>query len=361
MAEHNVSVIIPALDPDESLISYVAQLAGAGYAHIILVDDGSAAEKRHIFSSLQERHGCILLRHAVNMGKGRALKDAFNYYLTHLADECFGVITADSDGQHAAEDVVRVEQAMREHPDSLVLGARDFDDPNVPFKSRNGNKITKRVMKLLYGGDIQDTQTGLRGIPNALLALYLTSYGERFEYETAMLIETLRKKIPIEHVPIRTIYMDGNSGTHFRPFADSWAIYKLIFGTFFKYSLSSLSAAVIDLALFQLLLLCVGGVSPDAGILIATVGARICSSLVNYYMNRTLVFSAKKSGGRTFLKYYVLCAVQMLCSAGLVALLCRLIPLPELVAKLIVDVVLFCVSFQIQRVYIFADNKQGKT
>ncbi len=350
---HSVSVIIPALDPDEGLLRYVERLTSAGYIHIIVVDDGSAAEKRHIFSSLQEEHGCIVLRHAVNMGKGRALKDAFNYHLTCLADECAGVITADSDGQHSVEDVINLELAMQNHPNSLILGARDFGDPCVPFKSRNGNRITRTVMKLLYGGNIRDTQTGLRAISNALIPAYLTLCGERFEYETGMLIETLRKKIPVENVAIQTIYIDNNSGTHFRPFADSWAIYKLIFSTFFSFSLSSVSSALIDLGIFRLLLFAFAKMGLEARVLAATVAARICSSLYNYTINKNIVFSSSRGSKASFVKYYALCAVQMLCSAAGVLLFCKWLALPELPVKLVVDCVLFLISFQIQRAYIF--------
>lgn len=350
------SIVIPALNPEYALLSYVEKLLHSGFSHIIVVDDGSSPERAAIFHALEQDLHCTVLRHAVNMGKGRALKDAFNYYLTHLAEECTGVITADSDGQHTVEDVIRLEQAMGEHPHSLLLGARDFSQANVPFKSRNGNKITRAVIKLFYGGNIQDTQTGLRGIPNDLLPEYLTLQGERFEYETAMLIESLRKKIPVINVAIETVYLDNNSGTHFRPGADSWAIYKVILGTFLKYSLSSLSASAIDLLLFQLLLLLPTGLAGDMQIALATAGARVCSSLYNYLVNRNLVFSAKSRGRMTLIKYYALCMAQMLCSAGGVILLCKWIGLPELPVKLIVDSLLFLISFQIQKNWVFGSR-----
>ena len=245
-----VSILIPAFNPDLNLPAYVRELCEAGFSHIVVIDDGSFQEKQEIFQRLETEYGCLVLRHAVNMGKGRALKDALNYYQVFLSRECSGVITADCDGQHTVEDIRRMGQAMEEHPDSLILGARDFDQKSVPAKSRVGNKLTRTVMRLFYGGKISDTQTGLRAIPNSLVEEYLTLPGERFEFETAMLLTALRRKTRIEEVPIQTVYLDGNKSTHFRPVADSWAIYKLILGTFFKYSLSSLSSCLIDFALF---------------------------------------------------------------------------------------------------------------
>ena len=50
---------------------------------------------------------------------------------------------ADCDGQHTPEDVMRIAEAVKEHPDDLILGVRDFsvaaDGSKVPFRSRFGN------------------------------------------------------------------------------------------------------------------------------------------------------------------------------------------------------------------------------
>lgn len=46
-----IAVIIPALDPDEKMISLVRELHGAGFENIIMVDDGSKIENRHYFKS----------------------------------------------------------------------------------------------------------------------------------------------------------------------------------------------------------------------------------------------------------------------------------------------------------------------
>lgn len=155
------TVIIPSLNPDDSLVSYVVGVVDAGY-DVIVVDDGSSPDKRPIFDRLEHLDGVCVLRHFVNMGKGRALKDAFNYYLTHDAEGC-GVITADSDGQHTLEDINKVAAAMAAHDDALVLGARDFSGDNVPPKSAFGNKLTRRVMKMLWGGQSPTPKLGCAG------------------------------------------------------------------------------------------------------------------------------------------------------------------------------------------------------
>ena len=350
---NDVLIVIPSLNPANELLDYVDSLIKNGFGKILLIDDGSNKDESiEVFKKLENNEECVILRHAVNMGKGRALKDAFNYYQLYFADKYTGIVTVDSDGQHCVEDVIKMAEALKENPESLILGVRDFDQDNVPFKSKFGNKITKFVMKLLYGGNISDTQTGLRGIPNKLINSYITLFGERFEYETTMLIETLQRKISIHEVKIRTIYINDNSETHFKPLQDSLKIYKLIFGTFFKYLLSSVSSALIDFLFFGLFVSLLHSFDLAVKIGVATVLARIISSIYNYTVNKNIVFKSNKKRS-TFIKYYILFFLQMCCSAAGVYLICR-IGLPEFWSKVIVDTVLFLISFQIQRIWIFS-------
>ncbi len=149
----NSVLIIPSLNPGMDLVSYVTSLVSNGFQKIILVDDGSTDAHKSVFKTLRKFPECEILVHAVNLGKGRALKDAFNYYLNHFSAEYKGVITADSDGQHTVEDVLKLDYLLGQYPDSLILGTRDFSLSSVPLKSRFGNKLTRGIMKfLIWGG-----------------------------------------------------------------------------------------------------------------------------------------------------------------------------------------------------------------
>lgn len=352
---HSV-ILIPSLSPDEKLVPYVEELIGQGFAHIIVVNDGSTKEYDPVFLRL-ESMGCIVLKHAVNYGKGRALKNGFNEFLNRFGQEkeICGIITADSDGQHLVKDVVRMDQKLAEagrNEERLFLGVRDFDQANVPPKSKFGNKITCFFFRLLYGLRISDTQTGLRGITTGGVKNFLALKGERFEYETSMLIAAVRSRIPVEELTIETVYLENNSGTHFRPLQDSVIIYSILLGEFIKYILSSLSASVIDILLFSILAAWIPGTK---GIWIATVLARIVSSLYNYSMNRKVVFASGGDMKRSLWRYYALCAVQGACSAGLVSGFVGLLHVPKTACKVVVDTVLFFVSYQIQRRFVFVD------
>ena len=128
-----IPVIIPAYEPDEKLIKLLDELCAEGVEPVIVVNDGSdEGAYGHLFEAVRER-GVIVLDHAVNMGKGRALKTAFNYCLGTYKD-LIGVVTADSDGQHAVSDIRKCMQALLEDPKALVLGVRDFDQSGIPAR-----------------------------------------------------------------------------------------------------------------------------------------------------------------------------------------------------------------------------------
>ena len=352
-ARWEIPLIIPSYEPDDKLLKLLGQLRESGFQNIVLVDDGSGEDYACFFARAERDYGCRVLRHAVNQGKGRALKTAFNFCLQEFAGAA-GVITADSDGQHSPECILACAEALLAHPEALILGCRCFEGEDVPARSEFGNKCTRMVMKYLTGITVSDTQTGLRGIPAFFMERLLMVKGERFEFETNILLETKERKIPIVEVPIRTIYIEENRTSHFNPVRDSVKIY-MIFG---KFLFSSLSSSVVDLALFSLFCFLLRGMQwGSVGyITAATVFARILSAFYNYSMNLKVVFQSEKTVGATLPRYVLLAAVQMSLSAFLVGKLYPLFGGIEVVVKIPVDVLLFFLSFLIQREFVYADK-----
>ncbi|MDD6491415.1 MAG: glycosyltransferase [Firmicutes bacterium] len=353
-ARWEVPIIIPAYEPDEKMPGLLKKLRETGFKNIVVVDDGSGEEYARFFREAKEVYGCRVLHHAVNQGKGRALKTAFNYCLQEFK-EMPGVITADSDGQHSPECILLCVDAMLANPGALILGCRCFEGDDVPVRSEFGNKCTRVVMRYLTGIMVSDTQTGLRGIPASFLEQLLKVKGERFEFETNMLLETKSRKIPIVEVPIRTIYIEENKTSHFNPIRDSVKIY-LIFG---KFLFSSLSSSVVDLALFSLF--CYLLKDRQWGrinyIMASTVFARILSALYNYSLNLKVVFQSEGSIRSTLPKYVLLAVVQMSLSALMVGYLYPLFGGVEVLVKIPVDVLLFFLSFVIQREFVYSESK----
>lgn len=358
MIFENIALIIPALNPEETLLDYVKELIDVGAGNIIVVNDGSTEEKRYIFDKLSSFSECTVIHHEVNKGKGRALKNALDYYETVLVKKnknVCGVITVDSDGQHKIEDVKKVAEALIEKSadgDCLILGEREFDH-NVPLRSKIGNVCTRVLFQLLYRVKLTDTQTGLRGITNGLINLFKGLDGERYEYEMNMLICCSKHRIPIRSVIIQTVYLNDNQSSHFNPIKDSIKIYKLLLGNFFKYIWVSLLSFLLDISFFELLVLGLRKHFSVYYILLATIGARVGSSIVNYVLNRKMVFRSREQVKKTLFKYYLLVAVQMFASGILVGCLHRIFPCAEVVWKVLVDTVLFVVNYHVQQNFIF--------
>ncbi|MFS0917770.1 glycosyltransferase [Brevibacillus sp. 179-C 1.1 NHS] len=351
-------ILIPSLEPDDRLLSYVQQLRKYGLMNIIIVDDGSDEEYQSIFRELGE-NGCIILRHTKNQGKGAALKTGFQY-IEEQFDEVSCVVTADSDGQHAAEDVYRLTEEAKRHPDALVLGVRNFSSGGIPPKSLLGNRITSFIFALLYGKKLSDTQTGLRAFSSRLLTFMQGVPGSRFEYELQMLISSIQSGIPIVTLPIQVIYENGNTGTHFKAIRDSARVMGVLFSNFLKFISSSVTSAVVDLGIAWLLIDLLKPVLMEQDylrILVATVIARIISIMVNYLLNKHFVFRKEDSQGSLW-RYLTLCVLVILLSSTGVYLIHTIFYMSEKIAKLICDAILFLLSFQMQRRWVFAVRRQ---
>lgn len=351
----NIFLVIPSLNPDEKLGRTIKSMLEAGFESIIVVDDGSDEDHKAFFPA--ENNNIVLLTHKVNRGKGAALKTAFRYIRENFPDT-YGVVTADGDGQHTPEDVLRCAEAI-ENKREIVLGCRDFSGPDVPKRSRFGNRTTSFIFKTLCGKAISDTQTGLRGFPASLLEYLCTVSGDRFEYETNMLLKCIGDGIDIKEIEIKTVYIEENATSHFRPVRDSIRVYRFLV----NYIFSSLVSFLADISLFYIFSRLFAKSDILSSVYIpaaATVLARVVSSSLNYYINKTKVFENKGSIGKTIFKYYTLAAAQMLLSAGIVTLLSYLFgaySLGSTVIKIFVDTFIFFLSFRIQKLWVFKGEK----
>ena len=319
-------ILIPSLEPDDRLPAYVEKLQSQGFEDIVVVDDGSGPSFRPVFDRIAAREGCHVLRHEVNRGKGAGLRTGYAFIEKELP-ACTAVITADADGQHTVEDCARLSEALRQGENALYLGSRAFSLENVPPKSRFGNRCTSTVFKLLYGQWLPDTQTGLRAFRREELGFMQGVEGDRYEYEMNVLIACARRKLPMIPVTIETVYENGNEGSHFHPIRDSWRIYKVILGSFLRFMGVSLICFVLDQGLAAVLR---NWLLPAAGIAALSVkniqfsgyGARLVSSVVNFCLNRRLVFRSQGKAHGQMLRYAVLCvAIITLSNWGVQALL----------------------------------------
>ena len=339
----DIVIIIPSYKPEREIMMEFIGKVKSNFKNIVVVDDGSGKEYRDFLDNLQNE-GIVVLRHYINFGKGRGIKTAFNYVLNNYPD-ILGVVTADCDGQHYIEDIIKCAEKLKENPEKLVIGYRNFDEKQVPFRSRFGNKITRGVFNTFVGIKITDTQSGLRAFGKNTMETFLRTAGERYEYETNMLIDCKEKDIEIAEVPISTVYIKNNSGSHFNPIKDSIIIYKL----FAKYIISSLSSFIVDILLFTLFVSLLPEINLKGitEIVIATILARIISATYNFIINSKVVF--KNQNKNSIIKYFILCIIQMFISAFAVSELYKVLNMDSTLIKVIVDTIIFLINFGIQR------------
>lgn len=367
--DHPVVFVLPSLDPDDRIVSLADELNAAGNGiELLVVDDGSCEAKQSLFRELDSRPFCTVLHHEVNRGKGAALKTAFAWLLEKYGEKLCGCVTADGDGQHLVKDILQAETELRNHPDALVLGSRVFHGDDVPWKSRFGNNMTSFMFQnVLRLKGVTDTQTGLRGIPANFMKACLSLPGNRFEFETEMLLAAKTEHVLIHAYPIETVYFEQNSGTHFRPVKDACRIYGVIFrhlfGEFFSFILSSLSSAVLDFALFNLCYYLIftedltwSGRHPR--LFLSCFIARATSSVWNFTLNRYFVFpkndKERQPLGKSLAGYYLLCCVIFVASWLLTSLLTKLLPDNWIsTGKLGVDLMLFLLCYFTQKYLIF--------
>lgn len=348
MKQTEAVVIMPAYNPDKVLVKIVEKLAMDGIP-VIVVDDGSRAECQCIFHTIQDI--CIVLHHHENCGKGAAIKTALIYVKNKMQGiDTIGIM--DADGQHCTEDMIRLLAFSKKQRRQLCLGVRSVGK-NMPVKSRLGNMITRTVFHFITGVRVSDTQTGLRAFDIALLPVFLSASGERYEYEMNMLFRCSEHQISIKELEIKTIYHDEkNSCSHFSAFKDSLRIYKDII----KFTLSSLSSFLLDYLLFAMAMVFLP--HTVGTIIVGNVVARVISAFYNYSMNCRHVFHTS-CRAETALEYLVLAVVILFLNNIVLSFLTQVIYVPVYLAKLITECILFLISWIVQKYMIFNNNKMG--
>lgn len=352
-------VVIPAYQPDNKLIRLVKELLAETDYSIVIVDDGSSADKQSIFDEIERIKSSTLtiLHHEVNKGKGRAMKTAFEWIHEHaFKDE--GIITVDADGQHLIKDIIRVSENWTSNKQALVLGSRRFTG-KVPFRSRFGNGITRTVFAVSTGVRVYDTQTGLRAFSTEFLDEMIKIDGERYEYEINQLLVCTKKHIPIVETTIDTVYINDNATSHFNAIRDSWRIYKMILA----FVASSFISWIVDYLLLLLLTAVFSSLTNGEGFSIlgfiaqpklpALIIARIVSTIINYRLNQRMVFETKSKG--SIFRYYVLAAASLTINYGMLHVLSPAI-MPLYIAQILAQIMLYPLNFILQKKFVFREK-----
>jgi glycosyltransferase involved in cell wall biosynthesis len=150
-------VIVPAFNEAQAIASVLADLRRTGH-QIVVVDDGSTDTT----ADLAMQAGATVVRHPINLGQGAALQTGITFALSEGADF---VVTFDADGQHRADDITALLDALVGERADFALGSRFLGRAaNIPTSRRLLLQAAIWFTRITTGLAITDAHNGLRAM-----------------------------------------------------------------------------------------------------------------------------------------------------------------------------------------------------
>ena len=216
-------VIIPVYNSEKHIANVLRSVLKHAES-VIIVNDGSTDETLEVvLNSVRAKHNnrVQFVTYGKNRGKGYALQQGFRWALelgfTHA-------VTMDADGQHLATDIATLVQTSENQPNALIVGARKFDNPNMPQGNIFANNFSNFWFMVQTGKKLPDTQTGFRIYPLQKIGK-MRLFTNRYEAELEMLVRSAWRNIPIISQPINVYYPPINERlSHFRGGKDFFRI-----------------------------------------------------------------------------------------------------------------------------------------
>jgi len=342
-------ILIPAYKADYRLAQLVEQITNTSQIPIVIVNDGSPAEFKPAYTAAAHVPGVTVLTNPVNQGKGAALKTGF-LHIRSLPADITCVITADADGQHSVRDILAIAQASVVNPKAMIIGGRRFDK-DVPPKSMFGNTVTRWVLRIFFGINLYDTQTGLRGVPRSLLPELIESPFDRYDLELEMLMIARRNRIQLIEIPIETIYIEKNRLSHYKPIRDSARVYFVIL----RRPITRLVTAAIDYLVFIFVYILLKSVP------LSMLLARIVSIVVYAILLKKWVFLSPEKLHKILPRIVLLGSFFGVVTILLIQVLTARFSITPLQAKLIIELALYFIFLITQKIFSSLPNKDSSS
>jgi glycosyltransferase involved in cell wall biosynthesis len=215
-----IVAVIPAYN-EAATIREVALRTLRLVPDVIVVNDGSTDATAAALEGLR----VTVISNPMNYGKGASLWRGF---ALALADGADAVVTLDGDAQHDPEDIPRLAEAARAHPDRIIIGARLWDREKVPPLRYLGNRFANFWVAWAAGFPVADSQSGFRLYPASLLKSITVNPAGRFAFESEILIEAGRAGVRSAAVPIMALYPPDARASHYRATVDTARIVRMI-------------------------------------------------------------------------------------------------------------------------------------
>lgn len=202
-----VVVIVPAFNEEKTIIRVLKNIESLQFEKkIIVVDDGSIDNTYSVVKN--QFKDIIVLRHAINLGKGSALKTGCEAVKKIEADL---IATIDADGQHQPNDLLKMIGIAESQNLDIVFGVRKINS-NMPVIFRFGNNFINWLVKLLFKISVSDTQSGLKVFKSSIYDKIAWESSNYF-VETEIVINVGKNKLKYKEMVIDTIYSDIYKGT----------------------------------------------------------------------------------------------------------------------------------------------------
>lgn len=190
--------LIPAYQPDETLLALVHALSLRDF-FLIVINDGSGADYEALFSEVSR--SAVILHHHEQQGKAACLCTGLAYLREHFPFH-YTAVTLDCDGRHRICDAEHLCSVAEENRDALVWGTRVFQR-KTPLKVKLGNKLDCLAAKLTTGVSVRDTGSGLCAFSDLLTAKMLEASAGKGNFERAVLRCCKRAHFPVPQVKVR--------------------------------------------------------------------------------------------------------------------------------------------------------------
>lgn len=185
-----VTVILPAFNEAAAVGPVVsALLQAAAWHEVLVIDDGSSDGTAEAATAA----GATVIRHPYNKGNGASVKTGIRAATGDY------ILIVDADGQHQADDALRLIARLGEY--DLVVGARSAD-MHAGRRRRLGNNALNWLAGFLTGREIPDLTSGLRAATREGLREFLPLLPNGFSTPTTTTMAFIKAGYNVAFEPI---------------------------------------------------------------------------------------------------------------------------------------------------------------
>ncbi|MBI3412763.1 MAG: glycosyltransferase family 2 protein [Candidatus Aenigmarchaeota archaeon] len=195
----DVGILFPAYNEENNIKNVIKEAKKyLPAAKILVVDDGSSDRT----VAISKKEAVHVVTHAVNKGKGEALKSGLKFF--NKAKSVKYIVVADADRQYSVKEAKLLLEPLLNDEADVVMGRRNFK--RIPLRHRLGNFAWRTTFNALFGTSMDDTNCGFIAMKKSAANLILNASGGGYIIENAMMIEAIKHRLRIKQVDVSVNY-----------------------------------------------------------------------------------------------------------------------------------------------------------